>query len=202
MKVLFLIGRKRPDICDEFEKLGETVVTFSEKMTLADCREIAPDFIISYNYRYIITEDIIDFYSNRIINLHISLLPWNKGAHPNFWSFWDNTPKGVTIHFVDKGLDTGDILLQKEVFFDETETLESTYDTLQREIQLLLLQNWGNIKSGEIEGRKQIQGGSFHYAREISSVWNKFTSGGWKTPVQEIPSIRRRFDCEKLKKKI
>ena len=38
--------------------------------------------------------------------MHISYLPFNRGAHPNYWSFKDNSPKGVTIHFIDNGIDT------------------------------------------------------------------------------------------------
>ncbi len=61
-----------------------------------------------------------------IINLHISFLPWNRGAHPNFWSFYDDTPKGVTIHLIDEGIDTGAIIYQKEITFDRNEkTFES-----------------------------------------------------------------------------
>ena len=40
-----------------------------------------------------------------------------QGAHPNFWSFYDNTPSGVTIHLIDAGIDTGDVLYQKKLIF-------------------------------------------------------------------------------------
>lgn len=46
------------------------------------------------------------------MNLHISYLPWNKGADPNFWSCIDGTPAGVTLHHIDAGVDTGDIIAQ------------------------------------------------------------------------------------------
>jgi len=73
---------------------------------------------------------------NRAINLHPSLLPWNRGAHSNFWSFLEDTPKGVTIHIIDEGIDTGDILLQKKIKFDQSkETLRSSYGRLQQELQ-------------------------------------------------------------------
>ena len=56
------------------------------------------DSIISFGYRHKITQDIIDNLKYPIINLHISFLPFNKGAHPNFWSFAENTPSGISIH--------------------------------------------------------------------------------------------------------
>ena len=75
------------------------------------------DLIISFGYCKIINRSILDRIKCPIINLHISYLPFNRGAHPNFWSFFDNTPSGVTIHLIDEGIDTGPIIYQKIVKF-------------------------------------------------------------------------------------
>ena len=64
------------------------------------------DFIISYGYRHILKKDLIEMFPRKIANLHISLLPWNRGADPNLWSFLEDTPKGVTIHYIDCSVDT------------------------------------------------------------------------------------------------
>ena len=64
------------------------------------------DFVISFGYRHILKKTIIQSSLAPIINLHISYLPYNRGAHPNFWSFFDNTPKGVSIHLMDEGINT------------------------------------------------------------------------------------------------
>ena len=72
--------------------------------------------MVSYGYRKIVLADVIDKMAGEIINLHISYLPWNRGANPNFWSFIDDTPKGVTIHEMSADLDKGRILCQKELF--------------------------------------------------------------------------------------
>ena len=48
-----------------------------------------------------------------LINLHISYLPYNRGSYPNYWSFKENTPNGVSIHHIDDGIDTGPVLVQK-----------------------------------------------------------------------------------------
>ena len=45
------------------------------------------DWIISYGYKHIIQKEIIQAVKNPIINLHISYLPFNRGVHPNYWSF-------------------------------------------------------------------------------------------------------------------
>jgi len=43
------------------------------------------DLVISYGYRHILKKEIIESSKAPIVNLHISYLPWNRGAHPNFW---------------------------------------------------------------------------------------------------------------------
>ncbi len=69
-----------------------------DKVTKEEVNAYAPEWIISYNYKYLIPKTIIDAVNGNVINLHISLLPYNRGAYPNVWSFLEETPKGVTIH--------------------------------------------------------------------------------------------------------
>ena len=54
-----------------------------------------------------------------------------EGQDPNLWSFIEDTPKGVTIHEIDEGIDTGDIIFQKEIVLNSNETLASSYEKLQ-----------------------------------------------------------------------
>ena len=125
------------------------------------------EFIISYNYIHLIKDEVISLFPRRIINLHTSLLPWNKGASPNIWSFIEKTPSGVTIHEIDSGLDTGNILLQQEIFFDyETETLKGSYQKSHALISQLFRDNWKQIKNGLLEPKPQLGPGTFHYVKD------------------------------------
>jgi methionyl-tRNA formyltransferase len=144
------------------------------------------DYVISFGYRYIISEDIIGRVKNPIINLHISLLPYNRGADPNFWSFYENTPKGVSIHILDKGVDTGPLLIQKEIVFAEHEdNLELTYNRLVSEIQNLFVRNWEGLLNGDITPRNQEGVGSHHNPEDF-----KFNlPNGWKTKIKDIPEL-------------
>lgn len=99
------------------------------------------DCVVSYGYRHILKQNMIDGLDCPIFNLHISYLPYNRGAHPNFWSFYDNTPSGVTIHLIDSGVDTGQIVKQKYVNFQETDdTFVKTYSALTENIENLFLE--------------------------------------------------------------
>ena len=152
----------------EREKL---VYRITNKLTAEMVRQLEPSFVVSFNYRHLIPKEVLDLMPGKVINLHTSLLPYNRGSAPNFFSFLENTPKGVTIHQVAAGLDTGDILCQREIEFDESnETFASTYDRLLEEMQQLFCENWGEIKGGGIHPRPQEAGGTAHKMRELETI--------------------------------
>lgn len=185
MKILFLTNNEQSsDLVNWLIEKGEDVCVLQEKINLDKIKSRKFDIIISYNYRYIIKKDVIDYYKDKIINLHISLLPWNRGADPNIWSFLENTPKGVTIHLIDEGVDTGDILFQKEVLFDEKkETLRTTYNKLQEEIQKLFKSNWEKIKNFNLKPTKQSSKGTFHYVKDFLKIKHILNDYGWDIPI-------------------
>lgn len=192
MKILFLTNNDitKPLIDWLMNEEKEEVIVCDKKLTLDLLKTIHPDFIISYNYRYIIKEDIINELEDKIINLHSSFLPWNKGADPNLWSFIEDTPKGVTIHKIDKGIDTGDIIVQKELYFDEsTETLSSTYIKLHHAMQELLKSNWNNIKSSNIKSFKHDYPGSVHYIKDSSSIKSFIGENLYNIPIAELKKL-------------
>ncbi len=149
----------------------EKVYKITNKLTPRMVRELEPAFLVSFNYRHIISGEVLDMLAGRAINLHTSLLPYNRGSSPNFFSFLEDTPKGVTIHLLDRGLDTGDILCRKEVFFDEKEeTFASSYDRLLEELKSLFRDNWDLIREGRLQPVKQEGEGSCHRLKELEAV--------------------------------
>jgi methionyl-tRNA formyltransferase len=143
------------------------------------------DWIVSYGYTHIIKKDIINSVNNPIINLHISYLPYNRGADPNFWSWVENTKKGITIHFIDEGIDTGDILVQKEISFTNNETLAFSYNVLRNEIEKLFIENFDNIIKGIILPKKQEGIGTFHLKKDLDKYKHLLTHG-WETPIKNL----------------
>ena len=156
----------------------------TEKKSLKDIEDFNPDHLISFGYRHIITPDIIHKY--KIINVHIAFLPWNRGADPNFWSAYLNTPCGVTIHIIDEGVDTGDILVQKEMFFPDEMTLRQTYDRLVREGWHLLFTNFEAILKGTLIPWKQPRYHSVKDGRELI----KRLPFGWDTSLGYVRKMK------------
>jgi methionyl-tRNA formyltransferase len=184
MEILFLGGNLSKNLADWLEQAGENVIYRDDKITLNEVKTICPDMIISYNYKYIISKEIIDCVKGKAVNLHISLLPYNRGYHPNVWSFLEDTPKGVTIHYIDEGIDTGDIIVQKEVFIDEDkETLKSSYEILHKEIQALFKENWVKIRNNELTPKPQ---GGVHFKREITKYMEFIREKGWDTSIRGL----------------
>ena len=186
MKVIVL-GITPSPVTHILEMYGETVAEFSKPVDVELLREQAIEFAISYRYRHIVEVPVIKYLEGKIINLHISFLPWNRGADPNLWSFLESTSKGVSIHYVDEGLDTGDIIAQKEVTFEAlNETLSSTYRKLNDEILELFRQQWPLISKGRVSRRKQPTGGSYHNSKDRKRFEFLIQEKGWDTPVTDL----------------
>ena len=172
--ILFLTNNDNTeDLYQWLKGTAENVYKIQNKITLEMIQQLEPSFIVSFNYRHLIGKDILDAMPGRVINLHTSYLPYNRGSSPNFFSFMDNTPKGVTIHLMAEKLDAGDILCQKELFFDENkESFASTYDALLTEIKTLFKENWERIKAGKITPKKQEGEGTYHRMKELEEIRN------------------------------
>lgn len=150
------------------------------------------DLVVSFGYRHIIDAATIARIEGRAINVHISLLPWNRGADPNVWSFLEDTPKGVTIHMLDEGVDTGAILLQQRVDLGAPHTLRSSYALLVNTADKLFRENWGRLREGRVTARLQGAGGSTHRSADLERFEHALTDG-WDTPVAGLIGLAKRM---------
>jgi len=175
------------NITNYFKSNNINYIITNNKFDLEFLKSNNVKFIISYKYRHIIKKNIIDL-NIPIVNLHISFLPWNRGADPNLWSFLENTKKGITIHYINEGIDTGDIIYQEEYSFDDSETLESTYIFLNNEIQKLFINNFKNIISNNCPRIKQnLNEGTLHKMKDKEVFFNKIIKNdGYNITIKKI----------------
>ncbi len=186
MRILFL-GPQCPDIENALLAAGHDIVRREEPFDTAFLEKYQFDFGVSYGFRHIIRPAEIAWFQNRLINLHISCLPWNRGADPNLWSWLDNTPKGVTIHLIDAGVDTGDILLQQEINFDaDTETLYTSYEKLSKRIEQLFIENFPLIFAGNMTPQQQDGQGTFHTIKDKIPFLYLIERKWWETSVSGL----------------
>jgi methionyl-tRNA formyltransferase len=78
---------------------------------VAAMRSVRPDVVLVFGTG-ILKADLIDSFAGRIINLHLGLSPYYRGAGTNFWPLVNREPEyvGATIHYLDAGIDTGPML--------------------------------------------------------------------------------------------
>ena len=148
------------------------------------------DFIVSYRYKFILPEQILRHFEDAAVNLHTSLLPFNRGYDPNFWSFVDGTPNGVSIHYMTAKLDKGNIIAQKKIVFDaKLHTFESSYEVLQENIKQLFKENWASIKNKTCPKLPQESlwdgKGTYHRSTDKNKLL-PFLKNGWATNVAEF----------------
>lgn len=163
MKILCLYNN--PCAVEMFEALreqGHEIVLMEEKLTAEWCREQQFDLAVSYTYRYILTAELLEALGNRAVNIHNSILPWNRGADPNIWSIVDRTPRGVTLHFMDAALDKGYIIAQKTVEDTDEETFTSSYNNLDRAAKELLAEMMPLYPYWESMKKQAMGKGSYH----------------------------------------
>ena len=160
----------------------------------------AADVIISYRYRHIIPWRLLKAYRGRIINIHTSLLPWQRGAHPVFWAFMEGTSHGVTIHEIDRGIDTGPIIVQVPVTLDiERFTFRSAWEYMNKIAEDTFLALWPGLL--QLEAQPQGHGGSEHKAKDKDI----FHPVSWDEPVsiylEAIAEEELSIDCADLERK-
>lgn len=147
--------------------------TFRSSAQLRHTREL--DLVVIFGYRHILPKSVLDAATARMINLHISYLPYNRGAHPGFWCFYDGTPCGVTIHEVDEGLDTGPVLAQQLVDIDPWKTtFDEAYWRLRSSIESLFFDLLPSLEAGTALGRRQLGAGSSHRVAQLPGAF-----AGW-----------------------
>ena len=136
----------------EFQKYlvarGHHVRTLITPLSIAECEREKIDFLISSGYAPIIRREVIARFPRKIINLHATFLPWGKGIGGVLFGCLERRPLGVTIHFIDAGVDTGEILCQREVQVPRSATLREIYSLLLADLEKLFFDKWPEIEAG------------------------------------------------------
>lgn len=124
---------------------------------IADLLEkYAPEMIVVVAYGKILPEYILNYPKFGCINVHASLLPKLRGAAPIQWSIINgDTKTGVTTMYMDKGMDTGDILFKTEVDISPEDNSETLFDKLKTEGAALLKTTVAKLKDGKAVRIKQ-----------------------------------------------
>ncbi len=118
--------------------------------------ELSPDIIIVVAYGKLLPKNVLDYPKFGCINVHGSLLPKYRGAAPIQRAIIDGEPEtGITIMYMNEGLDTGDMLTKERVSISDGDNFETLFDRLAAVGAELLVKTLPKIISGEITPEKQ-----------------------------------------------
>lgn len=95
-------------------------------------RSLNLDYIIGVHFPYIVPAGVLSIPSRGVLNLHPAFLPFNRGWHTPSWAILEDTPIGATLHFMDEGVDTGDIVYQQQLQISPGDTADSLYRRLKK----------------------------------------------------------------------
>lgn len=142
-----------------------------QETQLQEIKKLKADIGVSVYFGYILKRPLLSMFSKGVVNLHPSYLPYNKGAHPNVWSIVEETPAGVTLHYIDEGIDTGDIIAQRRVDVEPIDTAKTLYTKLESACVELFQSAWSDLKEGRVKHFRQPDvNGTFHRSKDLKEL--------------------------------
>ena len=128
----------------------------NDENVLSELKELNPDIIITAAYGQLVPETILEIPKYKCINVHGSLLPKLRGGAPIQYSILEDHGKtGITIMYMVKKLDAGDMISKVEVDILDSDNYESLHDKLSIAGRDLLKETLPNIFTGNIAPEKQ-----------------------------------------------
>lgn len=192
-------GQKiRPSEVKEFvqKRMGENF-TILQPESLNDenfqetLKALKPDIFIVVAYGQILPKTVLEIPKYGAINLHASLLPKYRGASPIAWAILNGDKvTGITTIQMDEGLDTGPILIQKEIEIKDDDTTETLQDRLAQIGSQIMIETIKRIKEGSLKPKSQDHSQA-SYAPLIKKEDGRID---WKKSAEEINRMVRAFN--------
>lgn len=144
---------------------------FKKDKSIKKLQSLDLDYIISIHFPYIYPKSILDIPKNGIINLHPAYLPFNRGWHTPTWAIYEDTPFGATLHFIEEGLDSGDIINREKLEKKPEDTAHSLYNKVLEVEKKLFKDSWDDLVNFEYKRIPQpLQKGTKHTKDDIKKI--------------------------------
>ena len=155
---------------------------------LETLRQLAPDLIVVLAYGQLLPKEVLELPKYRCINLHASLLPAYRGAAPIQWVILNGETKtGVTAQQMAEGLDTGDMLVKKEISIGAEETAEELYERLSELCVETLSETLEQLEAGTLQGTPQDDAQSSYASR----ITKEMSALDFTRPAAELHNLIR-----------
>lgn len=111
-------------------------------------RSLELDYIIGIHFPYIVPPAVLRLPRLGVLNLHPAYLPYNRGWHTASWAILEGTPIGATLHFMDEGVDTGDIVHQRQLAVEPGDTADILYRRVKQLELEVFREAWPSLEIG------------------------------------------------------
>ena len=178
----------RKKLCEQ----GFEVIVSPDPYDADSVDEFSPDIILSSGYDRLLRPNTIQKYSQRIINLHAAYLPWARGIGTTLFATILRYPYGVSVHFINEGLDTGNLIARKIVQTEQDDTLRTFYSKLLSATEDLFFESFPKIVSGQTNGVPQEELGEINTNRsrlQFESVMD-ICPNGYDTLIVDLEKLR------------
>jgi len=150
-------------------------------------RELEPDLFLVWHYSMVLPPALLSRPRFGSVNVHPGLLPDYRGAHVLQWAIVNDEPEtGVTIHYLDEGIDTGPVIAEKRVPIGEEHDAASLAARLKEAGLQLLQRHWSVLSSGRAEAVPQRAGGRYWPLRTTADG-----AIDWTQPARHIRNLVR-----------
>jgi methionyl-tRNA formyltransferase len=162
-----------------------------DRQAIEEIHALTPDVIVVMAYGQILPSDILEIPKITCLNLHASLLPRWRGAAPIQAAIAaGDRNTGITVMYMNEGLDTGDILLQRAIDIEPTDTGGSLHDRLAKVAPETLLESLELLENGRAPRMPQHDALAT-YASKLKREDGKID---WTNPADAIERKIRAFD--------
>lgn len=160
---------------------------FNNSLVIEELKKLSPEVIVVVAFGQLLSETILNLPVYGCINVHASILPAYRGAAPIHWAVINgDKTTGVTTMLLDKGMDTGDIVLKQEIAIGEDETAGELHNRLSLLGSQVLARTIGQAKEGFM--RIAQDHGSATYAPKLTRALEHID---WRKNVGEIHDLVR-----------
>lgn len=140
-------------------------------------KKIKPDLVVVAGFDQIIKKEFLNIPVKGVINIHASILPRYRGPEAHFWVLANKEDyTGATIHYVEEGIDTGNIILQEKIRILSSDNLSSLEKKTAKAGGEILLKVIEAIKNNNVKSIKQNEGEASYFSEPTKSDIKKLSS--------------------------
>ena len=152
--------------------------------TLDQIKNYEPQLLVSVNAKQIFKSELLSIPEIGAINVHNGLLPLQRGGGGAYTAIINGETPGTTVHFIDEGIDTGDVLMQREILISDTDTMGDFQCKAVSESAAILTETIAAIRNGTAVRTPQ-RDLEFHYTPR-KAPWDELVD--WTESTRLIPT--------------